>query len=162
MQEALQEADVLIDGVFGTGFSGDIEGTIGEILRFASTQRGYKLALDIPSGIEADTGYVGQNAFHADLTMTFDAPKIAHFIDHSAALCGKIRVADIGIPKAVQDQFPGEGEVLDVGYVQKHLRPRLLFSYKGNYGRLLVLAGACPTAGLRLWPPEGRCVLAQG
>lgn len=91
----VRRADVLIDGVCGTGFHGDLRPGAMLAARWMNTAPGAVLALDIPSGVECDTGRVAPGAVQADCTVTFHAAKPCHTL--AVAQCGEVVVADIGI-----------------------------------------------------------------
>ncbi len=91
----VQCADVLIDGICGTGFHGNLRPGAMLSARWMNTSPGAVLALDIPSGVECDTGRVASDAVQADCTVTFHAAKPCHTL--AAAQCGEVVVADIGI-----------------------------------------------------------------
>lgn len=89
--------DLIIDGIFGTGFAGSLPADIAETCRLLNRAGGLKVALDIPTGLNCDTGEADADAFRADLTYTFAARKPAHLTDAGKALCGEIVCLDIGI-----------------------------------------------------------------
>ena len=91
----VQRSDVLIDGVCGTGFHGDLRPGAALAARWMNTSPGAVLALDIPSGVECDTGRVAPGAVQADCTVAFHAAKPCHTL--AAVQCGEVVVADIGI-----------------------------------------------------------------
>ena len=95
---AVQQADVVVDALYGTGFHGSLRpaGTAACAVMQAQRQSGaLVLAVDLPSGVHADTGEAAPGTVQADITVTFHAPKPAHA--RAAALCGQVIVADIGI-----------------------------------------------------------------
>ena len=96
----LQSADVILDGVYGTGFHGTLRPEGLAAARRMNDAPGRVLALDLPSGLEADSGTAAEGAVQADLTVTFHAAKPCHRL--AAAQCGRVEVADIGIGTALQ------------------------------------------------------------
>lgn len=93
-------ADAVVDALYGTGFHGTLRpaGRAACDLMNRQHQNGaLLLAVDLPSGINADTGAVAEGAVHADLTVTFHRAKPLHYMPGSAHYCGKVVVADIGI-----------------------------------------------------------------
>ncbi len=96
--DRLPAADVVIDALYGTGFHGALRPAGAKACRLMRESGAFVAALDIPSGIHADTGTVSDGAVHADLTISFDSYKYAHTADVSVPCCGKIVCADIGIP----------------------------------------------------------------
>lgn len=95
-----QRFAAVVDALYGTGFHGELRpsglAACGLIHRLHKSGA-FVLAVDLPSGINTDTGEVAEGAAHADLTVTFDSYKPLHLAKNSAPLCGKIVCADIGI-----------------------------------------------------------------
>ena len=89
--------DVIIEGIFGTGFGGRLPADIAAICRLLNQSDGLKVALDIPTGLNCDTGEADADTFRADLTYTFAAYKPAHLGGNSKTYCGEIVCLDIGI-----------------------------------------------------------------
>ena len=96
----LKNADIILDGVYGTGFHGTLRPEGLAAARRMNEAPGRVLALDLPSGLEADSGTAAEGAVQADLTVTFHAAKPCHRL--AAAQCGRVEVADIGIGTALQ------------------------------------------------------------
>lgn len=93
--EFLKNADLVLDGVYGTGFHGALRPAGLAAARWMNEAPGRVLALDLPSGLEADSGIAAEGAVQAELTVTFHAAKPCHRL--AAAQCGRVEVADIGI-----------------------------------------------------------------
>ena len=93
--EFLKGADLVLDGVYGTGFHGALCPAGLAAARWMNEAPGKVLALDLPSGLEADSGIAAEGAVQAELTVTFHAAKPCHRL--AAAQCGRGEVADIGI-----------------------------------------------------------------
>ena len=93
--EFLKGADLILDGVYGTGFHGALRPAGLAAARWMNEALGKVLALDLPSGLEADSGNAAEGAVQAELTVTFHAAKPCHRL--AAAQCGRVEVADIGI-----------------------------------------------------------------
>lgn len=93
--EFLKGADLILDGVYGTGFHGALRPAGLAAARWMNEAPGKVLALDLPSGLEADSGNAAEGAVQAELTVTFHAAKPCHRL--AAAQCGRVEVADIGI-----------------------------------------------------------------
>ena len=93
--EFLKGADLILDGVYGTGFHGALRPAGLAAARWMNEAPGRVLALDLPSGLEADSGNAAEGAVQAELTVTFHAAKPCHRL--AAAQCGRVEVADIGI-----------------------------------------------------------------
>ena len=102
-------ADVIVDALLGTGSTGAPRGTIAELIRLANdVPRARRVAIDIPSGLNADTGEVGEPCFKADATVTFVAPKVGFSGSAAREVLGRVIVADIGVPREL---IPGRKEI---------------------------------------------------
>ncbi len=94
----IENAGIVVDGMFGTGLSRDIEGEYKEIIQAVNKSDSKVLALDVPSGICADSGEVRGSAVEADVTVTFVEGKVGMFKGEAKRYCGDIVIADIGAP----------------------------------------------------------------
>ena len=95
----IRQADVVVDALYGTGFHGALRPAGRQACDCINASNGYKLALDLPSGLAADTGIPAEGAVQADLTVTFHAAKPCHRLN--PAQCGKVVVASIGIEQVL-------------------------------------------------------------
>lgn len=140
------EYSVIIDAVFGIGLARDIEGRYREVLESMNAMEGYKVAVDIPSGVHASTGRVMGIAFRADLTVTFAFEKLGCAFYPGSEYAGEICVEDIGIPPSA---LGGEMSAFtyERGDLPEILPPRRTDSNKGTYGRVLMIAGSKGMAG---------------
>ena len=91
--------DFVIDAIFGTGFSGNVTGIYKEAVDFINNIEAKKISIDIPSGINADNGYVANVAVKADLVITMGCKKIGLVIGKSVDYIKDLKVVDISIPK---------------------------------------------------------------
>ncbi len=139
--------EVLIDGVFGVGLNRPVEGNYAEFLRFLNTvQAGTVVAVDLPSGISADTGAVLGPAVRADVTVTFGYEKFGTAVYPGKAYRGRLVVADAGFPQAaachagVSAFTYGEEDLC-------RLPARPPHSNKGTFGKVLVVGGRKHMAG---------------
>ncbi len=139
--------DVVIDALFGIGLSRQIEGRLADILQKLNQMPAYKIAVDISSGIAADTGEQLGTAFQADLTVTFGFAKIGQLLYPGAEYTGELVVADIGIDaNSFLDKKPF-GAYLAKEDAAKMLPVRKAYSNKGSYGKVLIIAGSPHMAG---------------
>ena len=138
--------DVIVDALFGIGLSREVTGKYAEIVRKMTEQDGYKVAVDIASGISADTGAVMGTAFAADLTVTFGFIKAGQLLYPGAEYTGELKVADIGIDEQSLYEIKPELKVLETSDLNR-LPRRVNRSNKGSYGKLLLLAGSKQMAG---------------
>lgn len=137
-----QEYSVIVDALFGVGLSREIEGRYLSILDAMCRAKAIKFAVDIPSGVSADTGNILGAAFDADFTVTFQEKKFGMAVYPGKELCGKVITADIGISgqKLLEDEDTAiELETADCINL---LPERKEDSHKGTYGKALVIAGS--------------------
>lgn len=149
MAAALRRADLVVDAVFGIGLKRPVTGRYAAAIAAMNRAPGYKLAVDIPSGISADTGEAMGTAFRADLTVTFEAPKWGQVLPPAWDLVGRLAVHSIGLSRAELKKMPSVAEWVDADYLRRHWRPRRRGAHKGDAGRALVVAGSreMPGAG---------------
>lgn len=88
---------MIIDAVFGTGYSGNLPESVAQAMDYANQSGAYQIALDIPTGLNCDTGELAPHTFEAKLTYSFAAYKPAHFMKNGKAVCGEVVYLDIGI-----------------------------------------------------------------
>lgn len=141
-ERALSQAGLVIDGIFGTGFRGELAATAAGMVALANAGGAERVALDIPSGMDADSGHAGEVCFRAGLTLSFAAFKPAHHNAESGAYCGRVEVLDIGIPADTAFAAAGDVRHLTAEYIQGLLPVRRADSHKGDYGNLLLIAGS--------------------
>lgn len=136
----ISEADVIIDGVFGTGFHGELSKEISDI--FALNEKAYRIAVDIPSGVNGYSGNVSEGTFKADETVTFGFMKSGMSQYPAGDLCGKITVADIGIPEKAVNILK-ENHILTEREDFRNFPPaRISMAHKGTFGKVLIIAGS--------------------
>lgn len=95
--ENIRTADVAVDAIYGTGFHGELRPAGKKAAELLNKAQGFKLALDLPSGLAADTGCAAEGAVRADMTVTFHASKACHRL--APDFCGQVETASIGIEK---------------------------------------------------------------
>ena len=149
--EALKESkldgyDVIVDALFGVGLSREITDSYAKLIQYLNECKGYKVAVDIPSGICADTGRVLGCAFEADLTVTFAFGKIGLYQYPGAQYAGKVVIRDIGITEEAFRENPPQYFTYDENPME--LMPvRKPNGNKGTFGKVLVIAGFETMAG---------------
>jgi yjeF N-terminal region len=95
-------ADVIIDAIYGTGFHGELREPVREITKQINGANAVVYALDVPSGLNADTGEADRDSLRADSTIVFHRLKPAHLMEQCACLCGKVICIKIGIDEVLQ------------------------------------------------------------
>ena len=96
INEIVNDAEIIVDGILGTGISGKIREPYSSAIDLINRSHAFKLAIDVPSGLDPDTGLVNDKCVKADTTITFHKMKIG--MPKSKDMCGKIIVEKIGIP----------------------------------------------------------------
>lgn len=140
-------AYVIVDGVYGTGFRDHLDKNIAGI--FAIGSSAYRIAVDVPSGGNSVTGTVSFGCFEADETITFGFLKTGMTQYPLKKYCGKITVADIGLPKKSVDILDGERKYyrIERNYLASFPPKRERDAYKGTFGTVLVIAGSSSMRG---------------
>ena len=134
----LQECDVLVDAVVGTGFEGEFNTKLTELFNVLNAATAFKIACDIPSGLRPD-GTAANAAFMADVTLTMGALKKSLFLDESKDLVGEIEVLDLGIDRKFYETTTS-WQLLEPQDLQLPHRNKQN-SHKGSFGHLAVLSG---------------------
>ena len=135
-------AATAVDALFGTGLTRALEGLPATVATELSGLPAFRVAVDIPSGLSADSGELLGPSFCADLTIALALPKRAHVLAPAADRVGELVVADIGIPQAAIDTAPGTGlDLLTAAELGPLLPRRERGGHKGDYGRILIVAG---------------------
>ncbi len=148
VKKDLEKFDILVDGIFGTGLDAEVRGYYREVIDHLNTVQRPMVAVDIPSGLDADTGKPLGTAIRAFLTITFGLPKIGHLIPPGLDYVGKVEVIDIGIPKRLVEEERIPTFLLEKEEIQRWLSiPRSPDTHKGDYGHLLVIAGSVGKTG---------------
>lgn len=109
----LASAPIVVDALLGTGQSGELRPPYAELVRCANAGSGFRAAVDVPTGLDAETGEPGAAAFRADWTATFVAPKLGFSNQAARAYLGRVEVFDIGLPAAFVEAVRAECQVTD-------------------------------------------------
>lgn len=141
----IKDTDVIIDAIFGTGLDRDVGGFYERLIKFINRRSVPCVSVDIPSGLDADTGRPMGAAVRADMTVTFAPPKLGMCVYPGVDYAGKLCVADITIPRLLEEDIPFE--LLTFQKCRGLIRKREADSHKGTYGHLLVLAGSPGKSG---------------
>ena len=137
-----EEYTIVVDALFGIGLSRQIQGEYAEIVKEMNRRKGFKLSVDVPSGIHASTGRIMGEAVRADLTVTFGWAKKGLLFYPGAEYTGRLAVKEIGINGTC---FDAAGKKPEMFYydepVGKLLPPRRRDGHKGTFGKVLLIAG---------------------
>ena len=143
----LKDANVVVDAIFGTGLSRNIEGNYKEVIDTVNEWNLKKIAVDIPSGISSDDGQVLGVALKCDVTISFAFYKVGQLLYPGKDYCGEVICKDIGIsPRSFLDKKIG-ALAIEESDVSGLLPKRMADSHKGSFGKVLVIAGSKNMAG---------------
>lgn len=134
----LNTCDVLVDALYGTGFSREFRNESKSVMQTINKLNAYKIACDIPSGIKQN-GECDKDTFLADITLTMGALKKSMFSDKAKEFVGKIRVIDLGVTREIYET-PSNWNLLDMSDLQLPYRNKKNV-HKGNFGHLAILSG---------------------
>lgn len=140
---------IIVDGLLGTGATGAPRGFMSRVVDFINREaaRSFILSIDIPTGVDADTGIAEGSAVHANLTATMCLPKTGLIRPAALPYVGNLEIIDIGVPTVLKEAVPccQEAELID--RADLFLPARDNESHKGSYGHVLLIGGAIGTTG---------------
>ena len=159
--------DVIVDALFGTGLDRDIEGECSDLIKQMNTSECPTIAIDIPSGINADTGKTMKVAVSADVTATFIGLKQGMFTNDGLAASGVIKFNDLDVPEEVYQQMKlnsgsHAASRLILEDLSKVLGPRHRNSHKGHFGHVLVVGGDAGYLGAARMAAEAAARVGAG
>ncbi|MCL2421345.1 MAG: NAD(P)H-hydrate dehydratase [Defluviitaleaceae bacterium] len=137
----LPSADLIVDALFGTGLKGAIAGELVDVIEAINGQSAVVVSVDIPSGVEADTGKVGSVAVRAHTTVAYGLAKVGHILFPGTEYAGHVVVEDISIPSPQDMLVSGDVHLEILEDITNVLPARHARSNKGTHGRVCVLAG---------------------
>lgn len=138
-RQLIQEADLIIDAMLGIGFSGTLKEPYDSIIQQVNCATGRVIAVDLPSGIPAESGLEDVKAIKADLTYCIEAPKPSAFIERYAGYYGEWEIVKIGLPTPLVTA--SKKEVWTMEKVNQTLPRRAQHSHKGDHGKGLIIGG---------------------
>ena len=137
-----ENAGVIVDAIFGTGLGRPVEGRFAEAVRYMNKSVAPVVAVDIASGLSADTGHPMGVAIEADITCTMAMPKTGHVTWPGSDYTGRLHVVEIGIPEFLVDKAGITPEAMGREEFSRELRARPDSGHKGTFGHLLVTGGS--------------------
>lgn len=140
---------VIVDALLGIGARGAPRGTLAAAITWinSTTDRCPVISVDVPSGLNADTGEPNATAVHADITVSFTRPKLGFASIHAREYLGHLRIEDVGIPNDLVDplesETPDQVEMIAFPDLRHFLTaPRPIDSHKGNFGHVIIIGGS--------------------
>ncbi len=155
LDAALGEARLVVDALFGTGLDREVVGVHRSVIERVNHAATARLALDIPSGIHANTGQVLGVAVRADVTVSFAHLKLGLLTTASAEHVGRLEVVDIGVPGSLCKHTGWTAELIETSDAANWICPRPIGTHKGSAGRVLVVAGSPGKTGAALLAARG-------
>ncbi len=144
----ISEYDVIVDAILGTGFSGQLTGLLETVVADVNGLGVPVVAIDLPTGVSADTPEMSGEAIEASMTVTLAAPKVPLVFPPADSNAGDLVIADIGIPLPIIEEVEGPYlELLTRERMRELVPVRAADSHKGDFGRVLVVAGSLGRTG---------------
>jgi len=149
--QPFEHDDILIDAIFGSGLSRPIDEPYTHVIQTMNQSKAIRVAVDIPSGLLADMTSSGP-IVNADVTISFQLPKLAFLMPENGRYVGEWILVDIGLSKQYLKDAHTDLFFLTLSDIKKIIKPRSRFDHKGNYGHALLIAGS--------YGKMGACVLS--
>ena len=162
LKTQVASCDLIVDSIFGTGLRGGVRGFIAGVIECINEAGRPVVAIDLPSGLAADTGLAEGACIQATYTITMGLPKRGNLIHPGGGLTGQLEVADIGFPPSVID-----AQNIQINWTQPSDAARLLpsrptHSHKGTYGRVFVAAASTGMTGAAALTSAGALRVGAG
>lgn len=148
----LDERDVVIDGLFGSGLNRPLTSGFAAVVKYINQSNATVVAIDIPSGLFGEDNRKNdpESIIHADLTLTFAFPKLAFLLPENAEYVGEWKVLDIFLHPDIIENTPAQFMQVTEDVIAEVFRPRNRFAHKGTYGHALLIAGSRGKMGAAL------------
>ncbi|GHE66856.1 NAD(P)H-hydrate dehydratase [Roseivirga thermotolerans] len=140
------KTDVLIDAIFGSGLNRPVTGGLAKVIEQLNRSSAMRISVDIPSGLFADEVNGEGEIVRADMTITFQCPKLSMLLPESGIYAGELKIVDIGLHRAFVEQLGGHYHYITKA-VEKLFPQRYKFQHKGNFGHVQVFAGSLGKIG---------------
>jgi NAD(P)H-hydrate epimerase len=147
LKSPLAESEVVVDALLGTGLSAPVTGNYRDAIETINEAQRPTVAVDLPSGIHADTGSVLGAAVRATLTVTFGLPKLGLYVGPGIDHAGQVRIVDIGIPSSYAEEVESRISLLTEALIRGVLPHRPPSSHKGTFGHAAIIAGSVGKTG---------------
>ncbi len=146
-KDDMQHVDLWVDAILGTGLKSDVKGYYRDVITFINSLEKPVLAVDIPSGLNSDTGQPCGACIQARATATFAFAKTGHILQPGAAFTGILKIVDIGIPDSIASEIGPQQYLLTSEEIRTYFQPRKPDTHKGRTGHLLAIAGSTGKTG---------------
>lgn len=143
----IRSCEMVIDAIYGTGIHGSVTGISYDVINEINENSRYTLSVDVPSGIDSDSGAVCGICIKSTKTVTFAAYKVGMLLFPAADFTGEVKVADISIPNYIIEAQNININVTDKAFVRDTFPKREKNTHKGDYGKVLVIGGSAGLSG---------------
>jgi len=144
---ALIFTDGVVDALLGTGYRGDVRGNYAEVIALINNRQTTVVAVDLPSGLHANTGFVSGYCIKADKTVTFGLPKPGLLLYPGTEYVGSLEVIDLGIPVELLHDEDIQQNLITEQLVRERMPQRAADTHKGDNGQVVVVAGSAGMTG---------------
>ncbi|MBW2569395.1 MAG: NAD(P)H-hydrate dehydratase [Deltaproteobacteria bacterium] len=141
-RSSIVHQEILVDAILGTGLKSDVKGYFREVIEFLNNLNKPVFAVDIPSGLNSDTGQACGVCVRANITATFAFAKIGQILFPGANYTGDLEIVEIGIPPYIAEEIGPRQYLLTRDMISDYLKPRPFDTHKGSMGHLLLIAGS--------------------
>ena len=155
-------ADLIVDAILGTGLTRPLEGAAVSVVDVVNDAAAPVLAVDVPTGLNADTGWIMGAAIQADVTVTFVGLKLGLYLASGPASCGQIVFDSLGIPPEFYARLPNAAMRIDDALLSRVLPQRRRDAHKGRFGHVLVVGGGPGMPGAARLAGEGALRVGAG
>lgn len=162
INDRLSDIDVIIDAIYGTGYRGHLSEKDKKVFRQINNAVAAIFSLDVPSGMNGDTGEYDEDCVQADFTITFDSTKPCHIIPQSSEKCGQVEVVDIGVPEEVRKGLFFRAGIITEAMFKEALPERTDSGHKGTFGHVINIAGSIPYRGAAILSSKAAAVSGAG
>jgi NAD(P)H-hydrate epimerase len=138
----INETDIIIDALFGTGLNKPLEGISKELVEHINQSGTTIVSIDMPSGLHADISSQGNTVIHASITLSFQNYKLAFLLPENEAYCGEVHLLHIGLHPTFEANEPADFELIDTALINPIYKPRSKFAHKGSFGHAALLCGS--------------------
>lgn len=161
-EKAIANANLLVDCVFGIGFHGEAESPYSEVFEWMNFSPAPIVAIDVPSGVDSDTGEACEMAVYANITLAISTLKPAHVLLPAREHCGDINVVNIGISDEALESVSPRLETLDFDEVKELILSRPIDCHKNDFGHVLCICGSRNMPGAACLASGAACVAGAG
>ncbi|MEW7278134.1 NAD(P)H-hydrate dehydratase [Aquimarina sp. 2201CG1-2-11] len=159
----LQQQDIVLDAIFGIGLNRPIVPWVISLIKHINATRVFKISIDIPSGLYADKAPDDpEGVIFANVTVTFQLPKLAFFLPQTGMYSQDLQVIDIGLDRDFLNKTPGFATLIGKNEVLPIYKPRHKYSHKGTYGHSVIIGGSYGKIGSVILASKGALRIGAG